>query len=88
MRQKSQTNTEDTQCLAGDLSPLLTEGQVAELLGLKPQTLAAWRSTGRVEIPYVKIGKAVRYKPQDVVAYLQDNTCLSTGVSNTEGGTS
>ncbi len=49
---------------------LLTPIEVAELTGLSTDTLAQWRSQRR-GIPYLKIGRAVRYDPTDVQAYLE-----------------
>ncbi len=49
---------------------LLSAEQVAELTGLAPDTLAQWRSQRR-GIPYLKIGRAVRYDLNDVQAYLR-----------------
>ena len=49
---------------------LLTPLEVAELTGLSTDTLAQWRSQRR-GIPYLKIGRAVRYDPADVQAYLE-----------------
>ncbi len=51
------------------LTELLTPEQVARLTGLSPETLAQWRSQKR-GIPYLKIGRAVRYDPADVQQYL------------------
>jgi excisionase family DNA binding protein len=48
---------------------LLTPEQVADLTGLAIETLAQWRSQKR-GIPYLKIGRAVRYDPADVQRYL------------------
>jgi len=45
---------------------LLTPGQVSLLLQIPKSTLAVWRSTGRVKLPFVKIGRAVRYRLADV----------------------
>lgn len=44
----------------------LTPKQVSALLRIAEGTLAAWRSTDRVKLPYVKIGGAVRYRRSDV----------------------
>ncbi|AON69837.1 TPA: helix-turn-helix domain-containing protein [Pseudomonas aeruginosa] len=52
-------------------SDLLTPDQVAAALGLSHRTLAAWRSSRRHPLPYVKIGSRVRYRRQDVDAWLQ-----------------
>jgi predicted site-specific integrase-resolvase len=50
---------------------LLTPAEVSLLLGIRPQTLAVWRCTGRVSLPFVKLGtRAVRYEKQAVMAFL------------------
>ncbi len=49
---------------------LLTPEEVANLTGLSRETLAQWRSQKR-GIPYLKVGRAVRYDPADVQAYLE-----------------
>ena len=49
---------------------LISAEQVAELTGLALDTLAQWRSQRR-GIPYLKIGRAVRYDLNDVQAYLR-----------------
>ena len=49
---------------------LLSPEQVAELTGLSPETLAQWRSQRR-GIPYLKIGRKVRYDLSDVHEYLR-----------------
>ncbi len=51
-------------------SDLLTPDQVAAALGLSHRTLAAWRSSRRNPLPYVKVGSRVRYRRQDVAAWL------------------
>lgn len=48
--------------------PLLTPGEVSELLRIPTSTLAVWRSTGRVRLPFIKVGRAVRYIAADVHA--------------------
>lgn len=50
---------------------LLTTDQVANALGLSSRTLAAWRSSRTNSLPYVKTGSRVRYRPQDVTAWLE-----------------
>jgi len=49
---------------------LLSAEDVAELTGLSTETLAQWRSQRR-GIPYLKIGRRVRYDLTDVQAYLR-----------------
>ena len=53
----------------GCLRDLLTADQVAAVTGLSKETLAQWRSQKR-GVPYLKIGRAVRYDPADVQQYL------------------
>jgi hypothetical protein len=62
----TQTNTT---CL-----PLLTEEQTAEYLGLRPETLATWRCTKRYSLPYVKVGRSIRYRPVDVENFVTERT--------------
>ena len=52
------------------MSNLLTPEEVAEVTGLSKGTLAQWRSQKR-GIPYLKIGRVVRYDPSEVQAYLE-----------------
>ncbi len=49
---------------------LLSVDEVASVTGLSVETLAQWRSQRR-GIPYLKIGRTVRYDPTDVQAYLE-----------------
>ena len=52
------------------LPDLLSPEDVAEITGLARDTLAQWRSQKR-GIPYLKIGRAVRYDPAEVQVYLE-----------------
>lgn len=54
--------------------PLLTPQQAAEQLGVKPTTLEVWRSSGRYPLPYVKVGKLVRYRQSAVDQFVNDRT--------------
>ncbi|NCB64273.1 MAG: DNA-binding protein [Clostridia bacterium] len=59
---------------------LLTEKQAANFLGLSPATLQAWRTTGRVRLEYRKIGRAVRYRLEDLKNFV-DSSRRSTTAS-------
>ena len=48
---------------------LLTVMQVSGLIGISVNTLNQWRSRG-LHIPYIKLGKAVRYLRKDVEHYI------------------
>ncbi len=52
------------------LPKLLTPEQVAEILVVTPHTLAVWRSDGRYNLPYVKTGRLVRYRSEDIQAFI------------------
>ncbi|MBL4680469.1 MAG: helix-turn-helix domain-containing protein [Pseudomonadales bacterium] len=51
---------------------LLNTDQVAELLGIKPHTLAVARCEGsrQLDISFFKVGRSVRYRKAEVEAYL------------------
>lgn len=51
---------------------LLTRNEVAKMLQLNPHTLSMWGSTGK-NIPFIKIGRNVRYKVKDVQDYIERN---------------
>lgn len=59
-------------------SDLLTPDQVAAALGLSHRTLAAWRSSRRGDLPWVKVGSRIRYRRQDVAAWLEGRSHSSS----------
>lgn len=59
------------------MSTLLTEKQLAERLSISSRTLQTDRQRGG-GIPYLKIGRSVRYDRDDVVAYLNSRKRTST----------
>lgn len=59
---------------------LLTPAQVAGRLGVTEQTLAHWRCTGRVHLPYVSMSRrCVRYRPEDVAEFIEARVVNHTG---------
>jgi predicted DNA-binding transcriptional regulator AlpA len=56
--------------LTGAPDRLLMPTEVAAMLGVKEHTLAVWRSTHRVPLPYVKVGRKVRYRLSDVLQFI------------------
>ena len=69
-----------SQLAARGVSPtdLLTPDQVATDLGLSLRTLAAWRSSRRSALPWVKVGRLVRYRRQDLAAWLESQLHTTT----------
>jgi predicted DNA-binding transcriptional regulator AlpA len=55
------------------MSQLLNSAEAAERLGLEPRTLDQWRYLGKGPA-YVKLGRAVRYRPEALDEYIIDNT--------------
>lgn len=53
---------------------LLNESEAAAFLDITIGTLQVWRSTGRYGIPFVKIGRSVRYKRADLEAWIESRT--------------
>lgn len=55
-------------------SDLLDEKAAAEILAVEPGTLSVWRSTGRYNIPFIKVGRNVRYSRKALEAWLESRT--------------
>ena len=53
---------------------LLDEQAAADVLEVTPGTLSVWRSTGRYALPFLKIGRKVRYRRSDLLAWLEMRT--------------
>ncbi|MGF7163501.1 excisionase family DNA binding protein [Rhodoligotrophos appendicifer] len=54
--------------------PLLSPEEAARLLKTTAGTLAAWRCTGHMRIPFVKFGRKVLYRRSDLERYLDQHT--------------
>lgn len=54
--------------------PLLDTPQAAAVLGAEPSTLEVWRCTKRHIIPYIKIGRLVRYRRSALLKFLESRT--------------
>jgi predicted DNA-binding transcriptional regulator AlpA len=59
---------------------LLTTEETAKILGLNPGTLSVWRSTGRYDLPFVKIGRHVKYLESDIYAFIEARKALHTSL--------
>ena len=49
---------------------LLTTEQAAAFLNIAPGTLVVWRSTKRYAVPYVRVGRHIRYRRSALDAWL------------------
>jgi excisionase family DNA binding protein len=54
--------------------PLIDEHNVAIRLGVSRATLQAWRCTRRVNLPFIKVGRLVRYRQEDIDAFIAAHT--------------
>jgi excisionase family DNA binding protein len=54
-------------------SELLTRREAAAYLGISEHTLAIWKCSGRYQLPFVKIGRLVKYKKSDLDAFIAHN---------------
>lgn len=52
---------------------LLSRREAAEYLGISKQTLAIWNCTGRYRVPFIKIGRLVKYRKSDLDAFIASN---------------
>ncbi|MEW8119965.1 MAG: helix-turn-helix domain-containing protein [Candidatus Thiodiazotropha sp.] len=61
---------------------LLTESEVADIIGFSRNTLRAWRVTGRHHTSppprFVKCGRAVRYRYSELLEWMRQQTAVLT----------
>jgi excisionase family DNA binding protein len=55
-------------------SALLTPEQAAGILGVTAGTLNVWRATRRYPLPFVKIGRKVMYRTDDLERFVASRT--------------
>jgi len=64
--------------------PLWAIADVADYLGVAERTVRTWQYSHR--LPHLKIGGTVRFRPADVVAWVEQYA-IDAGVSNARSGT-
>ncbi len=57
---------------------MLDDQAAAAFLNVSPGTLSVWRSTGRYALPFLKIGRKVRYRRADLQAWMARHTHSQT----------
>jgi predicted DNA-binding transcriptional regulator AlpA len=67
-----------------DPDALLPEIQAAILLNLSSRTLQAWRSKS-VGPPFVRAGRAIRYRRSDILAWIETKVVMSANVAEDVG---
>lgn len=61
-----------------EVPELMTATQVARILGVSTETLRKWRAKRRC-LPYVRVGRHIRYKAADVAAFVERGTVMPDG---------
>jgi Helix-turn-helix domain len=54
-----------------ELPKLLTPKETAAILRVSVGTLAVWRCTQRYPLRFLKLGHAIRYRAEDVAAFVE-----------------
>ena len=57
-----------------DADMLINTEKAAELLSIPAATLTKWRSTGQVKIPFVRIGRQIKYRTTDLKLFIELST--------------
>ena len=57
----------------------LPRTEAAAYIGVVPGTLEVWASTGRYDLPFIKIGRRVFYRRSDLDAFIERRTVMSSG---------
>lgn len=64
------------------LKLMLRPKDVAELLGVEESTLKTWRSSGRVALPFLRLGhRTVRYRLEDVQRFIEERSRQQSGAA-------
>jgi len=69
-------NNNKTQLTIIGENKLLTTEETAIYLGVGKETLNVWRATKRYKIPYIKVGKLIKYRKSDLDEWLKHRTCF------------
>lgn len=62
---------------AEELPQICSPAQVSHYTGIPVSTLAFWRFEGS-HMPFIKLGRLIRYRKQDVLDFLNANVFSST----------
>lgn len=50
---------------------MLNREEAAAFLSIKIGTLAMWKSNKRYALPYIKVGRHIRYRSSDLISFLE-----------------
>ncbi|CAM2808252.1 helix-turn-helix domain-containing protein [Vibrio mytili] len=60
------------------MNDLIPNQKAADYLGVTKGTLDNWRSSGRYQIPYIKMGRYIKYRKSDLDAFINSRTMVQT----------
>lgn len=63
-----------TEIIPSNIQDLCDDKAAAAFLGVSAGTLSVWRSTGRYCLPFIKVGRKVKYRKSDLIAWLESRT--------------
>ena len=61
------------------MKSLVTPGEAANQITAPEATLQNWRTTGAQNLPFIKIGRRVMYRQDDIDKWLKQHTFKHTG---------
>ena len=61
---------------AAVIKPLLDNREAAQVIGITPGTLHVWRCTGRHQIKFIRVGSKIRYRLEDLLAWLESRAVV------------
>ncbi len=59
------------QITSSSISEMVTPKEVSKSINVTEGTLQVWRSTGRYDLPYIKVGGKVMYRISDVNKFIE-----------------
>jgi len=57
-----------------DIDRLVNTLDASKLLSIPASTLIKWRSTGEVRLPYVRIGRLIKYRTSNLKEFIESHT--------------
>jgi hypothetical protein len=67
------------------MTELLTATEASERLRITYGSLAVWRCKRRKALPFVRIGRKIFYRPQDIEAFITANLHPGDGPQQPQG---
>ena len=56
---------------------MLDNDGAASYISVQPNTLSVWRSKKRYDLPYIKVGRLIRYRREDLDRWLESRRVMA-----------